>query len=304
MQRFRTIAAAVLISLIVGCAAPGRQISVPAAPMPTVDDLRYELGFVSLERREKFLSDPAELQKLVEALYFRNRMTQLAADFGAGEDADLQALMQRDVEYRLGDWVPRRFLTNLEIPDLRPAARAYYDAHPAEFTPKPGLHLQSIFLQATDEQARKRRSVEAGKLLAQLRKGADFGELAEQHSEDEGRYLKGDIGDNIMPGTLPSAIEPAAFALQVVGQLSEVLESPYGFHILKLLGRREAKVLPYEQTEERIVDKLRNEYRDKALRQWTDEVAPASEWTLDRKTLEEMAARLKASESAAAGNGG
>jgi peptidyl-prolyl cis-trans isomerase C len=292
MQWLRLTAIGGVVAFVTGCAtSPATKVPPEAIEIAALD-VRTELRFLGPQEQKRFLSDPAELQKLVETLYFRRRMTQLADEYGAGDDARLQALMRRDREYRLAEWVPRRFLETLEVPDLTEEARAYYDAHPEEFTPKEALHLQSIFLQANDDKAKVKRRREAEALLAKLRAGADFGELAEKHSEDGARFVRGDIGNNIMRGDLFPEVEPAAFALKV-GELSDVVESPYGFHIFKLLSRREPVVLPYERTEEPILENLRAQYREKALRDWMDQKAPASAARLDRETLERMAGELR-----------
>jgi peptidyl-prolyl cis-trans isomerase C len=292
MHRIRLMAAGTVAALLGACASSG--VTREAPPIDVADlDLRQEIRFLNIKDRERFLSDPAELQKLLETLYFRRRMTQLADDFGAQDDAQLQALLRRDREYRFADWVPRRFLETLEVPDLTDEARAYYEANPQEFTPKEALHLQSIFLQATDAKARSKRRSEAAELRVQLRAGADFGELAEQHSEDAGRHLRGDIGNNIMRGEMPAEVESAAFALAEVGEISDVIESPYGFHILKLLGRRAPTVLPFEQVRERILDDLQAKYRDRAVREWMDRVSPESASQVDPQTLERMAQALR-----------
>jgi peptidyl-prolyl cis-trans isomerase C len=295
----RLMLLAVIAVALSACAAQGPRRADQASVEIADLDLYFELEFLGPKERERFLSNPAELQKLVETLYFRRRMAQLADEFDYRGDTKLQALMRRDHEYRLAEWVPRRFLESVEVPDLSTRARAYYEENPEKFTPEKALHLQAIFLQATDEKARKARRREAEALLKQLRDGADFGALAEKHSEDAGKFTRGDIGDNIRRGQLFPEVEDAAFALKDTGDLSDVLESPYGFHIFRLLGRRDPAPLPFEQVELPLVEELRTEYLQKALRDWMDEVSPAAASKLDNETLERMAAQLRAEFEAA-----
>lgn len=302
------LAASCAVALLMGaCTGAGRAPTSPAAALvPSEADLMLEFNFLEPAKQRQFLSDPQEMQKLIDAVYFRRRMTQLGeGEYNYRQDPKIVALMQRDHEYRLGNWVPAQFLAKLQIPDQKAAARAYYDANHAEFTPKPALHLQAIFLQATDAESRARQRRLAEKLLGQLRKGADFAELASKYSEDGSRQTNGDIGDNIMQGSLFPQVEPAVFALKNAGDLSEVVESPYGIHLFKLLGRRDPVVLPYEQVEPRLLDRLQGEYREKALKDWIDQMAPASASKLDDATLERLMAEIrKAQEAAAAADGG
>ncbi len=293
MQWFKKAALCGAAAMMSACVTAGGLPSSKAQIKVTESEVRQELDFLGPEMQKRFLSSPAELQKLIETLYFRQRMEQLADQFKYQDDAKLQALMQRDREYRLADWVPRRYVENLQMPDLTEEALAYYKANPTKFTPKEAIHLQGIFLQATDDGSRKKRRPEAERLHAQLKAGADFGALAEAHSEDGGRFLQGDLGDNIMPGELAPEVEMVAFALSV-GEMSDVLESPYGFHILKLLGRRQAAVLPFQRVVEPIMNDLQSEYRKKALEEWMDEVSPASASELSAEELDRMAATLKA----------
>jgi hypothetical protein len=149
----RLMLLAVVAVALSACAAQGPRRADKASVEIADLDLYFELEFLGPKERERFLSSPAELQKLVETLYFRRRMVQLADEFDYRGDSKLQALMRRDHEYRLAEWVPRRFLESVEVPDLSTQARAYYEANPEKFTPEKALHLQAIFLQATEATA-------------------------------------------------------------------------------------------------------------------------------------------------------
>jgi len=81
-------------------------------------------------------------------------------------------------------------------------------------------------------------SEEAEKILEQLKAGADFAELAKNKSTCPSASKGGDLGW-FGKGDMVKAFEYAAFALENVGDLSDVIETEFGYHIIKLAGRRE-----------------------------------------------------------------
>lgn len=113
--------------------------------------------------------------------------------------------------------------------------------------------------QATKESAFKK----AEQLLNRARKGEDFATLARAHSEDVGSARSGgDLGYNPR-GRMVKAFDDAQFALKP-GQLSDIVESEFGFHIIKVEGRREGTV-PAEQAKLEIAkDLYLEEAADKA----------------------------------------
>ncbi|WP_169788860.1 peptidylprolyl isomerase [Vulgatibacter incomptus] len=88
---------------------------------------------------------------------------------------------------------------------------------------------------------------EARGLLAQLRGGADFGELARRHSLSPDARMGGDLGW-FARGEMPPPFDDVCFGL-AIGKTSEVVGSSYGFHVFKVLERRAAGA-PVELREE------------------------------------------------------
>ena len=92
--------------------------------------------------------------------------------------------------------------------------------------------------------------VRAASVLEQVKAGGDFAELAKQHSEDGSAAQGGDLGW-FGAGRMVPEFERAAFALSE-GQVSDLVKSPFGFHIIKLTGARPAGVRPLEEVREQI----------------------------------------------------
>jgi len=74
-------------------------------------------------------------------------------------------------------------------------------------------------------------------ILAEAKAGADFAELAKMYSEDAGSKDKGGLYENFPRGQMVKPFEDAAFSVPV-GQISGVIETAYGYHILKVIDRQ------------------------------------------------------------------
>ena len=102
----------------------------------------------------------------------------------------------------------------------------------------------------TKEAARKK----ADALLKKLNAGASFSELAKKHSEDEGSASKGgDLGFNTR-GTMVKSFDDAQFALDT-GKISDLIESKFGFHIIKVEEKRDGDI-PREIADMEIAKRL------------------------------------------------
>src|SRR5262249_34539089 len=87
-------------------------------------------------------------------------------------------------------------------------------------------------------------------VLERAKKGDDFGSLAKQYSEDATASNGGDLGD-FGRGKMVPEFEKAAFSLGV-GAISDLVQTPLGFHIIKVNAKQEARERPFEEMKEAI----------------------------------------------------
>ena len=88
-------------------------------------------------------------------------------------------------------------------------------------------------------------------LLDQVKAGGDFAALAKKSSEDQGSAQNGGDLGCFAPGRMVPEFDDAVFALQP-GQVSELVKTSFGYHVIRLTSKREATVLPLAQVKERI----------------------------------------------------
>lgn len=156
--------------------------------------------------------------------------------------------------------------------------RAYYDENLERMQRPERVKLRHILIalpeKATPEETAAARTRAEG-LLARVRAGEDFAALAYESSEDESRARGGEIPWITRGQTVP-AFEQAAFDLGP-GEVSEVVESPLGFHIIKVLDHEQARVTPFEEVKERIGVVLGRQRAETLLRERVDELMAATE---------------------------
>ena len=136
--------------------------------------------------------------------------------------------------------------------------RAYYDVYrDRRFRRREAVKFSQIFIPAPeggapDEREAARKQLED--VLREARGGADFAELARKHSKDDSAAQGGDMGF-VNRGQLLPALDTALFALKE-GEVTDVLESAFGLHLLKAVERQEDEVMDLDEVRERIVDAL------------------------------------------------
>jgi peptidyl-prolyl cis-trans isomerase C len=118
---------------------------------------------------------------------------------------------------------------------------------------------------AAKEQARGR----ATEILNEVKAGKDFAELAKQHSQDPGSGARGGDLDYFERGQMVGPFEEAAFAL-ATGQVSELVETRFGYHIIKVVDKQSARTIPLEEVRGRIEEYLNDQNRERQTQGFID----------------------------------
>ena len=152
-----------------------------------------------------------------------------------------------------------RFAADIDVAE--DDIQAYYDVYrDRRFRSREAVKFSQIFIPAPagdPAEDRKAAREQIEDLLKQIREGADFAELAKQHSRDDSAADGGDMGF-IGRGQLVPELDTALFTLKE-GEVSEVLESAFGLHLLKAVEKREDRVKELAEVRDEIVEALKRE---------------------------------------------
>jgi len=178
-----------------------------------------------------------------------------------------------------------------EVTPTEDEIKAYYDANVSEFDKGKEVNARHILFRtpqdATEEQIAEVKA-KAEAVLTQIKEGADFAELAKANSEDPGsKENGGDLGF-FNKGRMVPEFEDAAFAL-AVGQVSELVKTQFGFHIIKVDEIRE-ETDPYGKAKPEITERLK---LAKAQELAGERAQIAYEDILNTPNLQEVAAKDK-----------
>ena len=122
---------------------------------------------------------------------------------------------------------------------------------------------------AEDDEAAKKKAEE---LLAKAKAGADFADLAKKNSQDEGSAAKGGDLDFFPRGQMVAEFDKVAFTLPP-GQISDLVKSQFGYHIIKVTDKRPATTKTLAEVRTQIEDQLKYEQAQSAAQKLADEVS-------------------------------
>jgi peptidyl-prolyl cis-trans isomerase SurA len=146
---------------------------------------------------------------------------------------------------------------------------AYYNAHPEYFTLPGKIRIAQLLISipraAQDKQIQDLLK-QAQKIRSHILGGGDFGGMARKYSDGPEADQGGDIG-YFEKGELMEEIEPVVFSLNE-GDVSNVVRSPLGFHIFKLLERKSGGTLPYQEVRSQVQELLLLERTEMAYKLW------------------------------------
>jgi peptidyl-prolyl cis-trans isomerase D len=168
--------------------------------------------------------------------------------------------------------------------------RAAYNASIDRYRTPDRVRVRHILIKTTDKPPAEVAQAEAkaGELLRQIKGGADFSELAKKNSEDPGSAVKGGDLDWVTRGQTVPNFEKAAFSLQPK-QTSDVIKTEYGFHILQVLEKEQAKVKPFEEVREQLATEQKREAVYARMQQTIDEAR--AELARNPKNAEQIATK-------------
>lgn len=245
----------------------------------TSDELLIELQ--RLPQRSRAMMDADARKRFVENYVLNDLLYEEGKAQGLADDPDIDRQVN-DLRRRL---VVQRVVRKLQ--DVPPVTdeqvQAYYEANGDRYSTTT-IRARHILVK---EEAKARE------LHAEVKENPDkFADVAKTNSVDTASARKGGDLGFFGHGRMVPEFEAAAFALETPGQISEIVQTPYGYHIIQLEERREGTQKPLEQVKEQIRATLRNEALQTRTKEFYEELKQRANLQIDEAKLEEVAQSL------------
>lgn len=271
-----------VIALLLGCAKEKGDVLVNFdGGKITVEEFKNEINkvpefakgiFEGPEGKRKFLDDLISR----ELIYLDAKKKKIDKDKEYldmierfKKDAMLEILLKREIEDK----------AKVDESELK----AYYDANPQEFRLNEEIRASHILVK-TEEEAKD--------VLKKLKEGADFKKLAMELSQDPGTSKKGGDLGYFGKGKMNPEFERAAIKLKE-GDLSEPVRTNFGYHIIKLTGRKQGQLVEYTKVTEILRQRLTREKQKKVFEEWVAGLKKDAKININEQALKSMSETKK-----------
>jgi peptidyl-prolyl cis-trans isomerase C len=259
----------------------------------TADEIQSKLNERSPFERARY-NTLERKKELIEQLVRFELLSAEATKRGLDKDPEvlhtMKTLMARKLVQQEIDDNPAK--KNIPDADLQ----AFYEAHKDDYQRPEMIRLGAIFLAAPDAASKVKRKPEAQKLLVELKAKAKdfsaFGTTARAKSDDAAsKAVDGDLkylSGQQLADQYGKEVATATNDLKATGQLSEVVETPKGFYLLKLTGRTAALNQTFDQAKPAIQGRLWFERRSKLMEEFIADLEKKASYSVDDKALDAM----------------
>jgi peptidyl-prolyl cis-trans isomerase C len=201
------------------------------------------------------------------------RITSLKQQF-PNEDAFKQALAQPNVtlDKLRSDARQDMVISKLVEDEIAPKVavkpedvQAFYQANPQNFKESERVHASHILITAAkdaDTATKTQARAKAEAILKDVKAGKDFATLAKQNSQDPGSAANGGDLGFFQQGQMVGPFNDVAFSLKP-GSVSDIVETDFGYHIIKVLEKQPGRTVPLEEAKPRIEQYLEGQNREK-----------------------------------------
>lgn len=225
----------------------------------TRDDYEAALSVVPKAKREQMSVSTKQVMIFLENVLVYRRLAEEARALGLDKDPVIQREAQQAADRALGMRRLEALEAGLKLPDFTAAARERYATQKAQFTIAEAVRVSHILVAAqgrTDDEARKRAEEVRRKVVA----GGDFTALAKEYSDDPSKDKNsGDLGF-FERKQMVKPFEDAAFALTKPGEISPLVKTQFGYHVLRFVEKRPERLKPFDEVKDGIVNELRDKF--------------------------------------------
>ncbi len=247
--------------------AEQRALIEPQIQRMVMDQLIQKTLLLNAAKKEGLEAGKEEIESSLQAIAAQIPEGESIEDFAKAAGVSLDRIRLQIAD----DTKIRKLIEKVTADVAKPAeaeVKKYFDEHPEEFEQKASVEASHILIStqditdATQLAAKEKIAKELREELVE-KKGENFAEMASLHSSCPSKAQGGDLGE-FEKGQMVPEFEKAAFA-QEVGAIGDLVKTDFGYHIIKVNGRKEAKTLEFAEVSAELTEDLHDQAKSEKI---------------------------------------
>ena len=237
----------------------------------TMSDFKRVVDYLDAERQKMLETNPQLKETVLRQFIQSMVISDLAKQKGFDRIPEIKNQLQFFSDnFLANEYLKREVAQKVTVSDDE--VKTYYDSHKDEFKTQEMVKARHILVRvenAASEDEKKKAKDKAEMYLKKIMDGEDFAKMAAEVSDDPGSKAKGGDLGFFPKGRMVKSFEDAAFALKP-GETSGIVETQFGFHIIKVEDKKEPTIESFDAVKERIKQKLAQDRTRKELTDFID----------------------------------
>lgn len=231
----------------------------------TLGDIDAYAQKIPEKDRAAFFDSPKRIESVIMNLLLQKQMAAEARTEKLDSDPGVQVQVQQATDDTLARVAMEHYRKNLTLPDFTDLAQEYYLSHKSEFLVADKVDVEHVLVSNKDRSDAEAKA-RIGEVEAAARAHPDeFKALVEKYSDDPSKKDNHGLIADAASAKMVAPFATAAGALKNPGDISRIVKTEYGFHVLKLIGRTPGKQRAFEDVRPELIEKLRSQWIDKQI---------------------------------------
>jgi peptidyl-prolyl cis-trans isomerase C len=237
----------------------------------TIGDFNRIIGYYDEEKQKLMEQQPSYKVIILKRIVQGMVISRIAREKGFDKRADVK----EQLELLANDFITTEYLKKEVLDKITVTEedmKLYYKIHEEEFKTPEMVRARDIFIKldpSASDEIKKKAKERAEEIVKKAKAGEDFAKLATEFSDDPGSKAKGGDLGLIRKGKMGPDFDRVVFSLNP-GEMSDVFETPAGYHIVKVEEKKESVLEPYDKVKEKIKDKVLADLRKTRVEEFID----------------------------------
>jgi len=232
----------------------------------TLDDVDAYVHRIPSTDRVGFMNKPERIETMLRSLLLDKQLAEEARKLGLDKDPVVQKQVALAIDTALSRVRMEKFRESLKAPDFTEQAYEDYLANKTKYQIPRRVDVKHILIDTKSRTAAEAEAIAKETAEKIARDPTQFDALVESLSDDQSKKDNHGLIENASSEAFVAPFEEASAKLQKVGEISPIVRTPFGFHIIKLVKTESAVQQPYEKVRAQIVSRLEAEWLESQIR--------------------------------------